>query len=145
MKKHLASIFGFASVCGLAAMLYTGCASLNPGADPLVVRTEQTLTGASSTFDFVLGFDNANRGFWKTNAPAFHNFCEWLRTPQAFGTNVVPRCVAMELNVDDLKLAYQSSKSTGNSNALYLAWSVLDSAIGQTLSWSNIITAPTHP
>lgn len=127
------------------ATLIVGCATLNPGADPLVVRTEQTLSAARYTFDFVLNVDNLNRSFWITNAPALHNFCEWLRTPQTYGTNTVARCVVMQLNVDDLKLAYKASKNTGSSNALWSAWSVLNAAVDQTVSWSNIITSPIHP
>jgi hypothetical protein len=140
MNKPLSLITG-----ACLALFAWGCASLTPGADPLVVRTEQALTGANATFDFVLGVDQANRGFWMTNAPAFHTFCEWLRTPEAYGTNVVPRCVLMQLNTDDLKLAYQASKTAGNSNSLYSAWAVLNAAIAQTTSWSNIVTAPVHP
>jgi hypothetical protein len=140
-SKTLAAVSAVALLIGLAI----GCASLTPGADPLVVRVEQTLTGANATFDFVLGIDNGNRAFWVTNAPAFHQFAEWLRTPQAYGTNVVSRCVAMQLNTDDLKLSYQASKTTGSSNALWSAWSVLSTAITQTGSWSNIITGPVHP
>src|SRR6185312_16847534 len=37
----------------------TGCAPLQPGADPIVVRTEQTETVAKGTFDDLLGIDNA--------------------------------------------------------------------------------------
>jgi hypothetical protein len=137
----------FTAAMGVAAIIGIGigCSSLTPGADPLVVRVEQTLTGSSATFDFVLGVDNANRAFWVTNGPAFHQFCEFLRTPQPYKSVTVPRCVAMELNVDDLKLAYQDSKTTGNSNALWSAWSVLSTAITQTASWSNIVAGPVHP
>lgn len=125
--------------------LLIGCATLNPSADPLVVRVEQAEASANATFDFVLHTDQANRDFWKTNAPGFHSFCEWLRTPQTYGTNTVPRAVAIQLNVDDLKLTYKAAKNGPNSNALYTAWTVLNAAIVQSTSWSNIITTPTHP
>ena len=104
----------------------------------------QTLTGASATFDFVLAIDNADRGFWKTNAAAFHKFCEGLRAPVAYNGTNVPACVPAQLNADDLKLSYQASKSAGNSNALYSAWSVLSTLLTQTGSWSNIVTS-VHP
>lgn len=128
----------------LAAILI-GCASLSPTADPFVVRVEQGEAGASATFDLVLRVDNSQRGFWITNAPAFHNFCEWLRTPTPYTSNTVPRCVAIQLNVDDLKLAYQNSKTAGNSNALYTAFGVLAAAAGQAAAWQTIVTTPTHP
>jgi len=131
----------------LALFIVTGmtCRPLDPGADPFVVRVEQSQTVANATFDFVLNLDQSNRPFWRTNAPAFHQFCEWLRTPQKYGTNTVPRAVLIELNVSDLKLAYKASRTSGNSNALWSAWSVLNQAIIQSTSWSNIVTTPTHP
>lgn len=129
----------------LIPLVFIGCQTLNPGADPFVVRVEQTQMGALATFDFIVYMDHANRAFWRTNAPAFHNFAEWLRTPQSYGTSVVSRSVAIQLNVDDMKLAYKASKTAANSNALWSAWMVLNTAINQSLSWSNIITSPTHP
>jgi hypothetical protein len=122
-----------------------GCASVKAGADPLVVRVEQTEKAADATFTMVLGIDQVDRGFWRTNAPAFHQFCEWLRSPVVYGDGPIPRGVVIQLNVDDLKLAYQNSKTSGNSNALWSAWSTLSAALSQTTSWSNIITAPIHP
>jgi hypothetical protein len=128
------------------AIVMVGCATLNNGSDAFVVRVEQSETAANATFDLVLHVDHADRGFWRTNAPAFHSFCEWLRTPQAYGAagSSVPRCVAMQLNLDDLKLAYKASKTTGTSNALWSSWMVLNTAITQSTSWSNIVTTPTH-
>lgn len=93
----------------------------------------------------VLRLDNANRSFWQTNAPGFHNFCEWLRTPMDYAAGKVPRCIAIQLNVDDLKGAYKFSKTAGNSNALFTAWAMLNAAMIQTTSWSNIITSPIKP
>lgn len=134
------------AILTVTALILLGCAALQPGADPLVVRTEQTLSVANATFDWILGFDNSNRAFWRTNAPAFHNFCEWLRTPMPYmGTATVPRCVELQLNVDDLKHVYQASKTTTSSNALYSALLTLQGAIGQTTSWSNIVITPVHP
>jgi len=128
---------------GLMGLMVGGCAAVKPGADAFVVRTEQAQTVAAATFDFVLRMDQANRGMWQTNAPAFHDFCEWLRTPTAYGAALnVPRCVVMQLQVDDLKLSYQAAKTAGNSNALFLAVAVLGTAVNQSASWSNIVTAP---
>jgi hypothetical protein len=126
-------------------LLLTACATVDPAADPLVVRVEQTQIAARQAFDMVLHLDDANRPFWRTNAPQFHLFCEWLRTPQPYSVGLVPRAVAIQLNVDDLKQAYKWSRTAGNSNALFSAWSVLNAAIIQTSAWSNIITTPVHP
>ncbi len=148
MKRYLrqclwAALIG--SCLGLPA-IWVGCASLTPGADPLVVRVEQSESGATATFDFVLNEDNANRPFWQTNAPAFHKFVEWLRTPTPYvnGTNY-PRCVVLQLNVDDLKLRYQAAKSASNSNLLVSVVSALEAALSQAASWENIATNSIHP
>ena len=123
-----------------------GCASLNPGADPLVVRVEQALTVANASFDLVLRVDQADRGFWKTNAPAFHSFCEWLRTPiSTYGDGNQPRAVGLQLNLDGLKNSYKANKTAAGSNALFTALLTLNSAVNQSASWSNIITSPIHP
>lgn len=133
-------------IAGLAlALTVAGCTVPSPTADPLVVRVEQTQTIAQSSFDLVLNVDNANRAFWITNAPAFHQFCEWLRSPQQYGATPVPRCIAIQLNVDDLKTAYKASSTTGTSNTLWTAWSTLNVAVGQASSWYSIVTSPIHP
>lgn len=124
-----------------------GCAHLQPGADPLVVRTEQTEQLAVSTFDLVLGVDNDNRPFWRTNAPAFHEFCEWLRQPQTVGTNTLPRSLAIVRSLDDIKVAY--TRSQADSNSVVTALSTLNATMLQATSWLTIITnaqpvAPAH-
>lgn len=133
-------------IIATTALIVPGCATLAPGADPLVVRTEQVQSIAGPGIDFVLHFDNADRGFWRTNAPPFHNFCEWLRTPIPYtnGTTL-PRAILMQVNVDDLKQAYKFSKTSGNSNALYTALGTLSAALNQATSWSNIVVTPVHP
>jgi hypothetical protein len=132
-------------VCTFGLAFVWGCSHLAAGADPFVVRVEQGEQGANATFDLVLNIDNADRGFWKTNAPAFHTFCSWLRTPTPYQvTNTLPRSSVIQLNVEDLKLAYQASKTTSNSNALWEAFSTLSAAIGQASSWANIATNSIH-
>lgn len=127
----------------VALALLAGCATLNPNADPLVVRAEQAQTLAGPSFDLVLNTDHSNRSFWRTNAPAFHQFCEWLRTPMEYGpSNTVSRAVLIQLNLDDVKLAYKRTKNTGTSNALVLALSVLQTATAQAQSWQTIVTTP---
>lgn len=117
----------------------TGCVKLKPGADPLVVRVEQTEAGAKATFDLVLKIDHTDRGFWRTNAPAFHNFCEWLRQPQpVWGTNQLPRASAMIVNLDNIKQDYVASRAS--SNAVISALTVLQSAVREASAWSGVVT-----
>ena len=129
----------------LPILFLFGCATLNPGADPFVVRIEQGQSVAQSTFDFVLNLDNADRGFWKTNAPAFHQFCEWLRAPVVYSNSPLQRVIAIQANVQDLKVAYKSARDAGHSNTLFLSWTVLDTALGQAGAWSQIVTNKIHP
>jgi hypothetical protein len=134
------SLFAFA-----AAAIISSCASLAPGADPLVVRVEQAETTGKSTFDLVLNEDNSNRSFWKTNAPAFHNFAEWLRQPQTVeATNTLPRASAMLISLDDVKLAYKASKTAGNSNLLYTIVATTEAAVSQASAWITISTNNPH-
>jgi hypothetical protein len=124
-----------------AIQLLLGCKSLTAGADPLVVRVEQTETTAKAGFDAVLNEDNSNRSFWITNAPAFHKFCEWLRQPQTVeGTNSLPRAAAMLVSLDDVKVAYKSASTSANSNLLFTIVGTVEAAVLQAQSWLTIAT-----
>ena len=146
MKRFNDFIIGSAAILALVlsvAFLGGGCKTLAPGADPLVVRTEQLETVAASAFDTVVILDNSNRSFWQTNAPAFHQFCEWLRTPIMIeSTNSMRRGLAMVKLVDNAKLIYITNSS--QSNILIQAVSDLQIAVSQAQSWSTIIQTPTH-
>lgn len=130
-------------VLTLSVNLFTGCASVKSGSDPIIVRAEQVESGALASFIFVINFDNSDRGFWKTNAPAFHNFAEWLRTPVGVDSlgNTQRRGLQMISNVDSLKVAYKSNAS--QSNALQTAIATLAQAVSQAQSWTTIVTTQT--
>jgi hypothetical protein len=116
-----------------------GCAQLKPGADPLVVRAEQTESAAKSTFDLILTIDHTDRGFWKTNAAGFHAFCEYLREPQVINvTNVLPRASAMIMSLNNVKRDYMISRTY--SNALFSVIASLESVNAQAGVWANLIT-----
>jgi len=118
----------------LALLSMTGCAILKPGSDPLVVRTEQTLTIAKATLDTFEKTDNANRAFWKTNAPALHTFAEYLRVKVVVNeTNYLPRGLAYVSALESVKLAYKQGKAS--SNAVVTAIAVLDTAVKQAQSF----------
>ena len=118
--------------------LFIGCAAVQPGADPLVVRTEQTESIAFSTFNLVVHVDDANRPFFMTNAPAFHQFAEWLRAPQMVmqsptNTITLPRGAAMLWSLDATKRAYISSKTY--SNSLVSAVATVEHALAEAQMW----------
>lgn len=125
----------------LGLFLTTGatCRKLDPGASPVVVRTEQLLTSAQATFLFTLQVDQKDRGFWRSNAPAFHAFCETLRRPTTYqGTNVLPQYRVWLLSLDDVKLDYKAGRTS--SNALATAGAALTSLMNQASAWSTIVT-----
>lgn len=138
-KKAAAGVVAMVLLAGLVA---GGCVRLAPGEDALVVRVEQTQEIAAPTFDLVLSVDDASRDYWRTNAPGFHGFCEWLRQPIAyaspeFGETNVARVLMMQFQVDDLKQDYRRARAS--SNDLHVAWQTLQSALSQAEAWKGVI------
>lgn len=134
-KTYLAIACFWALILSPVAIEF-GCANVKyaPGADPLVVETEALETRAQNGFDLVLHADDANRDFFRTNAPGFHGACEWLRSPIAYhGTVTVARAQCIILQLDDVKKDYKSGRA--NSNQLAAASSILSSALTQVQIW----------
>lgn len=128
----------------LGLTLATGCAHLQPGEDPLVVRTEQTLTVAGAAFDFVVRMDNANRPFYRTNLPDFHNFANKLRervpVQNVPGRSNLPLALAIQWNVNEAKRDYIAVKSASSSNALESVRLALQALGNQASAWQIIAT-----
>lgn len=132
-------VAGAAAAALLAVGIFSGCAHVAPGNDPIVVNVERTETVAKSTFDMVLSVDNSQRDFFRTNAPAFHNFCEWLRQPQTIEqTNTLPRAAALLISLDDVKLDYKAARVS--SNEVFTALAAVNSAMNQANSWLTVVT-----
>jgi hypothetical protein len=139
-------------------ILLSGCATIAPGQDALAVNAERLETVSKSAFDEVTALDDLNRDFWRTNAPEFHKFCEWIRTPVTIvpttpnsapvitvSTNVpiqYRRGRAMIKLVDDAKLVYEANKA--QSNILINMVFDLQSAYNQANSWKVIVQSPTR-
>lgn len=125
--------------CVVAAMLvWGGCATLAPGADPLVVRAEQAETVAIATFNMVVQVDDKDREYWKRTVPGFHDFAEWLRAPLVVGTNTHPRGIAMIRNVEAIKQTYKENKAY--SNVLVSVLGVLGATVEQAGTWLSVAT-----
>jgi hypothetical protein len=130
-------IIGFLSIYG--------CSTIQTGADPLIVNAERLQSSIGSTFDTVLAVEYSNPGFWKTNTPAFYQFCEELKAPVAYvspeyGTTNLPKILAAQLQLDDAKKAYEASAS--QSNALFSAEAVLQSLLASSTQWLMQVTNP---
>lgn len=140
MKPPSILIFILALIA--VAFLIVSCAGVQAGSDPLIVNTERFETLADSSFQLVVSVDNADRGFWRTNAPAFHNFAEWLRAPVPISGNPnEPRGLGMILLVDSARMTYETDKS--QSNVLILAISAMTNAVTQAQGWAAIVTTKT--
>jgi hypothetical protein len=120
------------------ALFISGCAAVAPGNDPLVVNCERTETIAASTFDLVMKVDDSNRAFFAVSVPKFHTFVQWLREPQQVDSYTLPRCLALVMNADNVKLAYKSGRAT--SNDLVTVVATLNSAMEQAAGWLNVVT-----
>jgi hypothetical protein len=141
MNEIFRNLFPISMIASLLACLFIvfGCAQLRPGEDPLVVRAEQTEAAAKASFDLILNIDHSDRGFWRTNAPAFHAFAEWLRQPTVVWiTNSLPRASVMIANLNNIKTDYLLARQ--GSNVLITAISVLQSVSSQAGAWSIIAT-----
>ena len=126
-----AGLFLFAA--SLLLIHATGCAGIAPGQRAVVVRAEQSITIANSTFDAAVHIDAGNRAFYRTNAPAFHEFCEWLRTPVVLSplTNSLPRGVAICSSADVVKNAYKQTSGTNEYVALINSLAVVEAATAE--------------
>lgn len=117
-------------IISIALILLTGCAALQKGADPIVVRCEQTLAFSKATLDTFETLDHANREFFKTNAAPMHAFAEFLRAPVVVNqTNLLPRGLAYIFSLEATKEAYKKGKAS--SNLVATAAAVLETAINQ--------------
>jgi len=132
------------ALCCAVLCLAPGCSPIQPGADPIIVQTERAETVGKASFDLILHADNTDRAFWETNAPAFHEFCEWLRQPITIeGTNTLPRASALILQLDDVKLDYESARTS--SNALWVACTTFQGLVSQAQAWQTVILPPKTP
>lgn len=130
------------AACLWVSEVVIGCKTVTAGSDPVVVHAEQIEASADAAFQLVVSLDNSDRGFWTTNAPAFHNFAEWLRQPVPVPSNPnEPRGLGMILLVDQAKLAYETNNAM--TNVLNTALADLQTALNQASAWSTIIQTPT--
>jgi hypothetical protein len=129
---------------GLSLAGLTGCAGLQPGADPWVVNAERAETMAIGTFDMVLNVDDANRAFFREKAPAFHEYCEWLRAPQVVDvTNTMPRGAALVYSMNKVKRDYKLGRA--GSNQLNTVAITLNSILQQGSAWLTVVTNLAKP
>jgi len=130
------------SLIACVLIIGNGCISTASTPENIIIRAEQAESGTLAAFNFVVNSDDVNRSFWQTNAPAFHQFAEWLRTPITNNGVVTRRGLYMIKQVNDAKVLYRSNPT--QSNILWTAISALELAQNQAKGWQLIATSPTH-
>lgn len=112
----------------LALATFAGCASLQPGADPIIVRAQQTERVAFETFDTFLRLEHKHAARIRSAAPAVSKFAEWLREPQPDG----PRGIALVRSLGNVRRAYAAAKTPDNKARLSTALDALSAALAET-------------
>lgn len=120
MKQLLAILFTLA--------LITGCATLQPGADPLVVRSQQTEKVAFDTFDTFLKLEHRYADKVKKTVPEVSKFADWLREPVGDS----PRGIAMVKSLGKVRKAYAAAKTPDNKAKLGSAVDALAAVLEET-------------
>lgn len=106
-------------------LLLIGCATLDHGADPVEVRAEQTISGASDTMDLFVTIENDWREYCKKKLPEVHDAAEWLRAKQPDG---LPRGLSMVSSANKARLAYKKNRTPENKANLLTAIATLQTA-----------------
>lgn len=128
----------------LSFLVFGACSTIKPGNDPLIVETERVLTVGKGTMELVTDVDEANRTFWATNAPDFHQFVEWLRAKVTVNeTNIMRRGPAILTSLNTVKLEYKQHKAS--SNAVYTALATAQSVLNQAQLWLATVNTNTAP
>lgn len=114
----------------LLSLTLSGClAQLKPGADPIEVRAEQTVSAAFVTFDTFLKLEHQHEARLRTAAPAVVAFADWLREPMPDG---LPRGLSMIQSANNVRRAYKASRSAENQASLVSALAAVESALAET-------------
>lgn len=122
--KTIIAILSAITICILC-----GCATLNPGVDPIEVRAEQTLSVAFATMDTFLKLAHQQEARLKTVAPQVLKFADWLREPQPDG---LPRGASLVASANRVRQAYKSNRSADNKASLVTALAIVESAVSET-------------
>lgn len=108
-------------------VLFAGCKALSPGADPVVVRAQQTAQATYAAVDAFLNFELANRDqLWKAD-PEIKHAADKLRA-------TVPSALTA---LRTATKSYQVNKTPENSTALETSVNTVNSLIGEAQSGLN--------
>jgi hypothetical protein len=130
----------------IAAILCTGCASILPGNDPVVVNAERVTTVAADTFDTFLKTEYDSRASLKAVSPstyaAVHSYAEFLRAPDANG---VPRAKQYLQSARALTAAYKANRTAENKANLQTILATISAALTETQKYLGQVAAHAGP
>lgn len=112
----------------LLPLMFAGCASLKPGADPLVVRCQQTERMAFETLDTFLRIERSQAARIRAVAPSVSDFAGWLREPLADG----PRGISLVKSLGAVRRAYQADRSDGNRSKVESSLRIVAATLAET-------------
>jgi len=95
----------------LAVLVMASCAHLQPDADPVLVRAEQTLVVSFETVDAFLRIEHANQAALEALVPGSHQLAEQLRVKAPASFRALDAAIA----------AYRTNRSPENK-ATVLTW-----------------------
>lgn len=112
-------------LCLLPALLFTGCANVDPGADPVVVNAERSIAVSKDIVHAFVTVDHENRAWFKANAPDVHDAAETLRKkfPPAHNSAMA------------LIRAYKRNRTPENKANMLTALSVLNQLSIEAAAW----------
>lgn len=112
-----------------SVLLLCGCASLQPGADPLVVRCQQAEATAFATFDTFVHLVADHEAKVKATVPAAFAFAEWLRAKQPDG---LPRGLSLVESLGTVRRAYAANRTPAGKASLLSALASLQAAVAES-------------
>lgn len=133
LRTHLIPSIGLAFLLatgGVAvtgsALFVTGCASILPGNDAVLVNAERTTALAYDTFDSFLSLERGQESYIKAVLPEVHNFANSLRVN-------APKYLASARATTE---AYRLNRDAANKASLNTAIAILQVALDQVKVYS---------
>jgi hypothetical protein len=116
----------------LLAAAMCACATLDPKADAVEVRAEQTVSIAFDTFDTFLKLETQNRAMLLKKAPEVVAFADTLRRPVMDNGKQIPWGISLVESANRTRLAYKSNRTADNKASLLSALAAVESALAET-------------
>lgn len=110
-----------------------GCATVQPGNDPIVVHAEQTYQEAFDTFDTLFKLDSDNRAFVLQHAPSVHKAINDLK----------PKAKQALSNVHNVLAAYKANRDANNKASLATYLATLQALLNEAKTYTSQISTGT--